>query len=399
MAAAVLLLGVTGCEKPKPKAVIPPPEVVVSEVKQEAVPIIMKVPGTVQPIKTVQIVPRVSGYIFERNFTEGTKVKEGDSLYLIDPRPYQATLDSLKAELKREQATFQFWSGEANRYTRLAKKGAVSLERKEKAIARKAEATAMIDTNKADIENAELNLSFTKITAPFNGHIQNTLAYKGDLVHKQETELTTVLQIQPIYVISNISREQVYRIQQLRQQGLAPKSDSEFKAELVMPDGSIYSHQGSFNYISALIATSTDTLMIRYEFPNPLQGGQLSLIPGQYIPLRMIVGHRPDALLIPEKALLETQEGKHVYVVDKDNKVDKRMVTTGASHKQQWIINKGLKKGERIIVDGLQKVRPGMVVKVKDAKAEKPTTDEPAPDKSTVEKAAADKPGADKPKS
>ena len=364
-----LLIGMAGCEKSEQKPQRPPPGVVVSEVKQETVPIVMEVAGTVQPVKTVKIVPRVSGYIFERNFTEGTNVTEGDPLYLIDPRPYQAKLDSLKAQLKQHQASLEFRISEEKRYTRLANQGAASVEDKEKNIALKNEVVALIDEDKAGIENAELDLSFTKITAPFSGRIQDTLGYVGELVHKQQTELTTVVQIDPIYVISNISRERVYRVQQLQKQGLAPTAQDEFSAELVMPDGSFYAYKGSLNYFSVLIDPATDTLQVRFEFPNPKKGNERSLIPGQYIPLRMIVGHQPDALLIPEKALLQTQEGTHVFVVDKDNKVEKRMVTTGASHEHQWIVNKGLKTGERVIAEGLQKVRPGMVVKILDAAA------------------------------
>ena len=166
----------------------------------------------------------------------------------------------------------------------------------------------------------------------------------------------------------------MYRVQQLQQQGLAPTAANEFTAQLVMPDSSIYTHPGILNYISALIDPSTDTTQVRFEFPNPKTGSQRSLIPGQYIPLQMIVGHQPDALLIPEKALLQTQEGTHLLVVDNDNKVEKRMVTIGASHEQQWIVDKGLKQGERVIAEGLQKVRPGMEVKVTGAAAEKPAS-------------------------
>jgi RND family efflux transporter MFP subunit len=374
IAACSLLLGLAGCEKSEQKPQMPSPGVVVSEVKHETVPIVMEVAGTVQPMKTVKIVPRVSGYIFERNFTEGTNVTEGDPLYLIDPRPYQAKLESLQAQLARDQASLKLWASEAARYKRLASKGAGSVEDKEKAVAREAEAQASIDKDKADIENVKLDLSFTMIAAPFSGRIQDTLAHVGDLVHEQETELTTVIQIDPVYVVSNISREQVYRVQKLQEQGLAPTAQNEFTAELVMPDGNIYPQQGDLNYISGLIDSSTDTLTVRFEFPNPKQGDQRSLIPGQYIPLRMIVGHQPDALLIPEKALLQTQEGTHVLIVGKDNKVEKRMVTTGASHKQQWIVTKGLKKGERVISEGLQKVRPGMEVKVTDAAVNKPAS-------------------------
>ncbi len=358
-----LLLLLAGCDKPQQKPEAAPPRVVVSNVKQETIPIVMDVAGTVQTIKAVKIVPRVSGYIFERNFTEGTDVDEGDPLYLIDPRPYQAKLDALQAQTEQDRASLKFWDGEAVRYTKLAKQGAGSVEDKEKALTRQAELQASIEKDKADIENAKLDLSFTRIVAPFSGRIQDTLAYVGDLVHQQETELTTVLQIDPIYVVSNISREQVYRIQKLQEQGLAPAAQGDFTAELVMPDGSIYAHQGSLNYISGLIDPATDTLTVRFEFPNPKRGDQRSLIPGQYIPLRMIVGHQPDAVLIPEKALLQTQEGTHVFVVDKDNKAEKRKVTTGASYKQQWIVKEGLKSGERVIAEGLQKVRPGMEVK------------------------------------
>ncbi|RKZ83081.1 MAG: hypothetical protein DRQ39_09950 [Gammaproteobacteria bacterium] len=367
-----LLIGLSGCgKKPEPKAEVPPPAVIVSDVKQQTVPIIMDVPGTVKPVITVEIVPRVSGYIFERNFTEGTNVIKNDPLYQIDPRPYQAKLDSLRAQLKQDQASLKFWTSEEARYTRLAKQGAASVEDKEKTIARKAEMIAAIDTDKANIEKAKLDLSFTKITAPFSGHIQETLVHIGDLVHQQQTEMTTVVQIDPIYVISNISREQVYRVQDLQKQGFAPTEEKKFIANLVMPDGKIYDHEGTLNYMSQLIDSSTDTLMVRFEFENPKKGGQRSLIPGQYIPLRMIVGHQPDALLIPEKSMLQTQEGTFVFVVDKDNKVEKRMVETGASYKQQLIVNKGLKMGERVISEGLQKVRPGMEVKITKAKADK----------------------------
>ncbi len=365
-----LHIGLAGCGQSKPTSKVSPPGVVVSEVRQESVPIVFEVPGTVQPVKTVKIVPRVSGYIFERRFTEGSEVAEGDPLYVIDPRPYQAKLDALEAQLEQHQASYKFWTNEAARYDRLADTGNVSVEKKEQADSRKAEYKALIDADNADIENAELDLDFTNITAPFSGRIEETEAHVGELVQKQQTELTTVVQINPIYVISHISREQLYRIQQLQQQGLAPTVPQEFTGELVMPDGSIYSHVGNLNYVSALIDPSTDTIQVRYEFANPEKGSRVSLIPGQYIPLRMIVGHQADALLIPETTLLQTQEGTHVFVVDKDNKVEKRMVITGASYEHQWIVKKGLKKGERVISEGHQKVRPGMEVKTTEAAAD-----------------------------
>lgn len=367
------LLSLTGCDKSDSTSTAKPPSpsVVVKMVKQENIPVYMNVPGTVKPVKNVKIVPRVSGYIFERKFTEGTPVSKGDLLYKIDPRPFQAKLDSLYAQLKQHQANLKFWTSEVARYTQLIKKGFVSVEEKEKFTTKQAVERATIVEYKAKINNAKLDLSFTQIFAPFNGHIQDTSSYVGDLVNKHQTELTNIVQLDPIYVISNISREQVYQIQQLQQQGYAPKEWNKFNADLIMPDKSIYEFKGNLNFASTLISPSTDTLKVRFEFQNPKKGDKRSLILGQYIPLRMIVGHQPNTLLIPGKSLLQTQEGTFVFVINKDKKVEKRMVEIGDSYQQQWIIKKGLKLNEQVITEGLQKVRPGMEVTISSVMTDK----------------------------
>ena len=191
-ACACLLLLMTGCgDKPGQKLELPPPDVRVAEVTRQKVPIIMTFSGTVKPVKSVDIIPRVSGYIDKRYFEEGTVVNQGDPLYLIDPRPYQARLDSEQAQLKEHEASAAFWKSEQQRYTKLAKVGAGSEEDKEKAIARRGEVLAMIDEDKANIENAQLDLSFTTITAPFSGRIQDTRINIGQLVHEQKDVLTT----------------------------------------------------------------------------------------------------------------------------------------------------------------------------------------------------------------
>jgi len=366
--ACTCLLLLTGCgDKSKQTAVKPPPpDVRVADVTQQKVPIIMTFSGTVKSVKSVDIIPRVNGYIDQRYFEEGTFVNEGDQLYLIDPRPYQATLDAEQAQLKEHEASAAFWQSEEKRYTKLAKAGAGSVEDKEKAIARRHEVLAEIDEDKANIENARLDLSFTNITAPFSGRIQDTKINVGQLVHEQQDTLTTLKQIDPIYVVFNVSRRQVYKVQRLRREGLAFASRNDFKVEVELSDGSLYTQPGRLNFISAQIDPTTDTLEYRAVFPNPIEDlAQLALIPGQYVPVSMTVGEDPNTLLIPGPALVESQVGTQVYVVNKDNKVESRTVEVGQSYQQQWIITKGLKKGERVIYDGLQKVRPGVVVNIK----------------------------------
>jgi membrane fusion protein (multidrug efflux system) len=369
--AIFILTGLSGCERgAEKKAPPPPPEVVVAEVRQQTVPVRMRFAGTVKAYQEVDIKPRVSGYIEQRLFEDGSEVKKGDTLYGIDPRPYQATLDSAQAKLRNDQAALKFWQAEVDRYSKLAKVGAGSVEEKQKAIATRDETIAAIGEDKADIEQAKLNLDFATIKAPFDGYVQQTDVYEGDVVTAQETVLTTLVDVDPIYVVFNISRTQLFKIQKLISQGLAPKQRTQFEATVDLPDGTPYPQKGHIDYVSARLNPNTDTLEARAVFPNSggIEFEQPLLIPGQYIPLTLIAGEHPDALLIPQTALLETQEGAFVYVVGADDKVQKRMVTKGAAYHEDWVIEKGLKAGEKVITEGTEKIRKsGMAVQVKTA--------------------------------
>ncbi len=364
----VLLFLLIGCDgKAKKQAVKPsPPDVQVAEVTPRKVPIVMEFSGTIKAIKIVDIIPRVSGYINERHFEEGTFVKEGDPLYLIDPRPYKAQLDAYNAQLKLDQASLTFWRKETKRYQSLVKQGAASREKTEATIAKRDEALATVAKDKANIENAQLDLSFTNITAPFDGRIQETRINVGNLVQKQRDVLTTLVQMDPVYVVFNISRSDVFNIQLLKRQGKLFEI-KDMRIEILLPDGSTYTRQGMVNFISYRINPTTDTVLVRGIIENNKdQGiGDFDLIPGQYAPVRLIVGQDPAALLIPQPALVESQIGKQVFVVNQDNKVESRSVEIGRGYQGQWVIRKGLKKGERVIVEGTQKVRPGVVVNAK----------------------------------
>ena len=367
-ALGLILLFTIACDgKAKKQAVKPaPPDVQVTEVTQGKVPIIMEFSGTIKAIKTVDIIPRVSGYIDERHFEEGTFVKKDDPLYLIDPRPYKAKLDALEAQLKLDQASLVFWQKETKRYKSLSKQGAASKEKTEGTIAKRDETLATVAKDKANIENAQLDLDFTNITAPFDGRIQETRINVGNLVQQQRDVLTTLVQMDPVYVVFNVSRSHLFEIQLLKRQGKLFET-VDMRIGILLPDGSTYSQQGKINFISYQIDPTTDTVLVRGIIANKSDQGvaDFDLIPGQYAPLRLILGQDPAALLIPQPALVESQIGKQVFVVNADNKVESRSVEVGRGYQGQWVIKKGLKKGEKVIVEGTQKVRPGMVVNSK----------------------------------
>jgi RND family efflux transporter MFP subunit len=373
-----LLLWLPGCDDPPPAGTAAPaPKVTIAEVARGPVPIVMQFSGTVQAVKTVEIIPRVSGYIEKRSFIEGAEVKTGDPLYEIDPRPFQATLDQLNAQLAVNKANLAYWTGEAKRYGDAVKSGAVSTQQYDEAVTQQQEAQASVEQTQAEIANAQLNLSFTDITAPFDGRIQQTRRYEGDLVDAYQDTLTSLVQIDPVYVIFNVTRRQLFEIQAMQVQGLVGKLEDSARVELTLPDGSAYGQQGKLDFISSQIDPTTDTVTFRAVIANDFShSSEGDLVPGQYVPVRMVLGERQDALLVPKPALLETQAGQQVYVVDKDNKVVTRTVEVGQPYQGQWVIRSGLEQGERVIVEGLQKVRPGGAVDAVPAQA--PQTQTPS---------------------
>jgi len=358
------VVGLSGCGRDSaPVAAPPPPKVVLSEVLVKEIPIIVPVSGTVQGSREVAIKPRISGTIEQVLFEDGSTVKRGDPLYQIDPRPFQAQLDAAQAQLGVDQASLEFAQSEVERYTSLAKQGAGSVEKKEDMVKNQKKAIAAIAKDQADIEQAQLNLGYAHITAPFEGTLQATRVYQGAVVTAQQTTLTELVTMDPVYVVFNVSRWDAFELQQLQQKGFGAASLQQITATYELPDGSRSPIQGHLDFRSSQLDPNTDTFKGRAIFDNPGKEDQRGLIPGQYVPLNLTVGHLPNAVLIPQTALMQSQEGDAVYVVGKDNKALRRSIEVRRAYQHYWRVESGLEAGERVIRVGTGKVRKsGMLV-------------------------------------
>lgn len=312
----------------------------------------------------------MSGYLEKRYFEEGSDVKAGAPLYQIDPRPFQDAVDRYTAQLALDQANAAYWKNEAERYGKAVATGAVSQQQYNEATSQSEQAAAAVNRTQAQLNNAKLDLSFTNITAPFEGRIQQTREHPGALVDQYQDVLTTLVQVDPVYVIFNLTRRQLYEIQTM-QLG-APHFAANAKVEVLLPNGEPYEKEGKIDFVSAQIDPTTDSLTVRAVVPNDFtHAAEGLLVPGQYVPVRVILGEQPDTLLIPKAALMQTQAGDHVLVVDKDDKVASRTVEIGPAYEGQWMIKNGLEKGERVIVEGMQKTKPGSTVAPKPMAARK----------------------------
>jgi membrane fusion protein (multidrug efflux system) len=384
--ASVILLSSLGCGKSEqPQA--RPPEVEVVQVEQKDVPIWNEWVGTLEGFVNAQIKAQVTGYLLRQTYQEGSLVKKGQLLFEIDPRTFQAALDQAKAQ--RANAEGQLAQAEANqvkaqldvnRYTPLAKEQAVSQQDLDNAVqgnvaaqAQVRAAKAQIDAARAQVDAAQLNLSFTRIVSLIDGIVGVAQAQIGDLVGPTSL-LTTVSTLDPIKVYFPVSEkgylnyikenpDAAKRAEQERQLGL----------EMILADGSRYPHEGSFSFADRQVDVKTGTLRLQGLFPNP---GNI-LRPGQFARVRAITTTKKGALLVPQRAVTELQGGYQVAVVGKDNKISIRPVKVGERVGSLWIVQEGLKPGERVVAEGIQRVQADMTVNPKPLKAM--TEDKTAP--------------------
>jgi membrane fusion protein, multidrug efflux system len=365
---------IAGCSRSAPPAQMPPPEVKVLRVAQKDVPVYGEWIGTLDGMVNAEIKAQVTGYLLAQRYLEGSFVKKGQLLFELDRRPFQAVLEQANGQLAGAHA--QELQAEANkgkaqldvdRYTPLAKAQAITEQDLDNAVqanlAAKAQveaASAAIVAAKAAVAAAELNLGFTSIRSPIDGIAGLALAQVGNLVNAGSSSLTTVSTVDPIKAYFTVTEQEYLRY--VRENPTESEREArarELELQLVLADGTVYSHQGRFYVADRQVNVETGTIRLAGLFPNP---GNV-LRPGQYGRVRAVIDIRRKALLVPQRAVTELQGRYQIAVVDSADKVSIRPVTVGERSGSMWIIESGLKPGEQVVVEGLQQVKPDLVVK------------------------------------
>lgn len=361
LAGALLL---TACNR-QPKAAGPPPtpEVVTLTVTQQMVRLTTELPGRTAPYLIAEIRPQVSGLILKRQFVEGSEVKAGQVLYQIDPAPFQAALDNARAALGRVEANLPALRARASRFKELLAAKAVSQQSYDDAAAALSQAEADLQFYQAAMETARINLNYAQVVSPISGRIGVSSVTDGAIVTAyQPVPLATVQQLHPIYVNVPQSATDLLRLQQRLKAGqLKRDSALENKVQLILPDGSAYAHEGTLQFQDISVDPTTGSVILRMVFPNP----DGVLLPGMFVRGVVLEGVNERAILVPQQAVSRDPKGNpFVLLVNTENKVEQRPLTLERTLADQWLVSKGLEPGDKVIVEGIQKARPGAVVKV-----------------------------------
>jgi membrane fusion protein, multidrug efflux system len=348
-------LNMQACEKKKAEAPAPP-VVEVATVDQKDVPIYKEWVGALDGYVNAVIRPQVTGYLIKQNYREGELVRKGQTLFEIDPRTFQAELDQAKAQLSQQKARHETTKANLARIRPLAEKNAVSQKDLDDAVGSELSSRSSVEAAQAAVENAQLNLGFTKITSPVDGIAGIAKAQLGDLVGpNMQTELTAVSQVNPIKVYVNASEQEYLSARE------GNKNVESIPLQLILADGSVYPHKGKFALADRQVDPTTGTIKIGTVFPNPNN----MLRPGGYGLLRAQMEVKKGAILVPQRAVGDVQGKNLVAVVGADNKVELRPVKVGGQVGSDSLISEGLKAGETIVVEGIQKVKAGMTVSPK----------------------------------
>jgi len=339
-----------------------PPEVVVVVAHAMSVPIKREFLGRLASTRVAEVRARVAGIILRRVYTEGTDVKKGQTLFQIDPAPLQAELHASEAALARAEADASNVKLIAKRYLSLQNKGVVSTQDLDTALANERTTAAMVKQEQANVEKAQLDLSYATVKAPISGYAGRALATEGALVGEGEaTKLTTVEQIDPIYV--NFSQP-INNLQQIRQLIADKRStdgtDRSAKVEVTLPDGTAYPNSGTLDFSDITVDPATGTVSLRAVLPN----SERQLLPGMFVKLSVTIGQLDNVFLLPQAAVLRDNSGAYVYVVNSVGEVEQRRMQTHSIQGADWITSGNLAEGDQVISAGLQKVRPGAKAKV-----------------------------------
>lgn len=356
---AALLLA--ACSEENKYVPPPPPDVTIAAPVRQEVTRYLNFTGNTASINSVDLVARVEGFLMSIDYKDGAVVKKGDRLFLIQQDTYQADLDQAKAQLASAEAELTNNRAEYQRQSTLGQQDFSSQATVDKARASMEQAQASVDAAKANIEIATINLGYTTVLAPFDGIVTRHLADVGQLVgHNQPTTLATIVQMNPIYAYFNIGENQVLRIKDaLAAQGRTIEQVKEIEIDVgLQNEGDEYPHKGRLDYVSPEVDPSTGTLLVRGVFEN----AKLSLLPGLFVRVRIPAQKIPDAYLVPDTSIGTAQQGKYVLVVNKDNVVEQKIVTTGQQVGEMRVVESGLTADDRVVTGGIQRAAPGSKV-------------------------------------
>ena len=342
-------------------------EVTVATIKTQTVPLSVELPGRIDPVRVAQVRARVDGIVLQREFHQGTNVTAGEVLYQIDPAPYQAALDSAKASVAQAQANLTQAQLLAERYKPLVGISAVSKQSYDSAVATAAQAKASVAAAEATQETAQINLGYCTVTAPISGRIGSALVTEGALVSQAAaTELALIQQMDPIYFDFTQAAADALKLRQELEAGqLKSLAPGEAKVTLTLPDGTTYPHPGRLLFSDITVDPTSGMITLRAEFPNPDNW----LLPGMFAMGRLEQAVAPGTMLVPQPAvIIGPSGGASVMLVTPDDEVKSQSIEIGRASGTDWVVKSGLKPGDRVIVEGLQKAHPGMKVKPLPAK-------------------------------
>jgi membrane fusion protein, multidrug efflux system len=368
-AAASLLISACGPAGGPPAGGFPPPPVSVMITEARDLPLNLEYTAQTAGYRETEIRARVSGILIKRNFREGSSVRQGESLFTIDPAPFQLALERAKADLGVAEAQLQQAQRELARLKPVYESRAVSQKEFDDATSAERIAAAQVASVRARVNEAQLNLEWTRVESPIAGVTGLAAVSEGSLVSGPGVLLTTVTQTDPMYVIFGVSDRDTLALRRDAEAGrVRLPGDGKLKATVKLSDGSEYSRTGVVNFVDTRVNTQTGTIETRAEFPNP---GNL-LRAGEFVRITLSGAVRPNVIIVPQRAVLEGPTGKFVYIANAESKAEPRPVDVGAWTADGWIINSGLKAGERVIIDGMAKIfAPGTPVSIVDPAAQK----------------------------